>query len=751
LGCPGFRFEKGDAVEIDSVLYAILSTDSDGTLLRSLGASRTQRLLKHEEFWDLYRAGGRLKVRREIAGVLPVAVMRNLDRPHEGFDARSWEETLTRLDYVEFCDRFFSPAKTNRRGRFPANPKGFRRIADFVARLRRRRVAQATGTHFKHLSRESFSGSTVRDWYKRWARSGREMSALVPCHDAKGSFGSNLDGDVLEIMGRWIRERYLTEERPDMSIVYDAVAGEIEKKNEQRVTPLSVPSYDTFRRCIRQWVTPYDLVCLRQGEKKAKNKFGHNHRAPQPLRPLEIVEIDHTPLDLLLVDDDGMRSRGDRRKKVTYRVWLTLARCQMTKMVFGFHLSRDQPSWTSVMCAMKMGVGEKVLDGIDVRSPWPVFGVPEVLKMDNGPEFHSKSLRAAAGQLRMELRRMPRKTPHMKGGIERTIGIVSRDFLGFLPGRLFSNPQVRGDYDSQGRAAVDFEKLQELLTIYIVDILHNKPMGVLLGRTPLMMWESFAGYNVRMPPDPADLDAVLALTIDRTVTKAGITFLGLIYRSPQLSGLRKRAGHIGKMLMVKVDPMDLGSVLVLDESDGNRRGRWIEVPCEYPELSDGVSVVEWKETVSLARDRTEEGRRVALSTLRAARLLLAEEAARLSPRRRKRVSQADVDWASRHAGDPVFDVSPDGEGHSADSPMRSPRRGRKKQQPGEVRDVGEGGHVPSGTGPAAETAPDPELPESWDDEDGAGPDGTDIETGAAPDEENPAGKVDYEDPENWDD
>jgi putative transposase len=700
----GFRFETGDTVEIDGILYERVSQSRDQLNLVSLGSARIPRCVKNDEFWALYHEkrpdadGQRLVVRRGLLGVLPNAVSVNLDRVLDDFDVRWQNQALKRLDYVEICDKLFSPTKLNRRKRFPKRPEGFARAAWVVSRLRYRRAKAFMKPGDDMPKMEVVKGSTLRDWYRRWVHSGRQLKAILPCHDAKGRFGVRLDGEVVEILGRWINEKYLTLECPDATVVFDCALTEINAKNRDRLKPLKAPTYDTFLRCLKAWTTPYDRMLKRDGPKAAEQMFRHVKRAPQATRPLQVVEIDHTPMDVLLVDDEGRPSRGDKRNKPTFRVWLTVARCQATKMIFGFHLSKDSPSWTSVMAALSMGVQQKSLDGLDVKSPWPVFGVPEVLKMDNGVEFHSKSLRAAAGQLRMELRYMPRGKPHLKGGIERVQGVLNHELTSFLPGRTFANPQERGDYPSARRAAVTFAKLHEMVTIYIVDILHNRPMGSLLGRTPLQAWRDLAGFGVRMPPNATDLGAILSLAIDRTVNNSGVMFLGLLYQSKELQAIRKREGHLGHRLLVKVDPYDIGSVLVFDEGHADKKGRWISVPCLYPELSDSVSVKQWKETVDLARQRTEIGKRVALATLRDARRLLVDMGTRVGAKPSK-VSKADVDWAREHVDDPWFSVAPD-----ETSPPESPasgdgelrrRRGRPRRNAAAQPDaqVGDGGHA----------------------------------------------------------
>ena len=64
-----------------------------------------------------------------------------------------------------------------------------------------------------------------------------------------------------------------------------------------------------------------------------------------------------------------------------------------------------------------------------------MLGVPEIIKLDNGREFHSKSLKSAAAQLKIELRYCQPGQPHLKGRVERFFGEVARDFCAMIAGR----------------------------------------------------------------------------------------------------------------------------------------------------------------------------------------------------------------------------------------------------------------------------------------------------------------------------
>ncbi|MCJ2142863.1 DDE-type integrase/transposase/recombinase [Methylobacterium sp. E-066] len=398
-----------------------------------------------------------------------------------------------------------------------------------------------------------------------------------------------------------------------------------------------------------------------------------------------------------MLDGDGAPARDKRREdKRTKRVWLTIAICAATRMIVGFHISTERPSWSSVMHCLRMAVLPKDLDHLRVLTSWPVFGVPEVVKLDNGREFHSRSMKAAAGQLRFELRYMPRGKPHLKGKVERVLGTIARDFCAYLPGRTFRDVRERGDYDSVGQAALTLIQLIEFFTIWVVDIYHNRAHGGLLGRTPLQRWEDLAGYGTRLPPSADDLTPLIALVVPRTIQRHGITFLGLTYQSDDLKGIRRGKGfHFGDEFLIKVDASDLSSLLVLVDEEA----RWITVPCEDG-LADGTSLVEWRDVVQTARRMTREGQRVARATLvRAMELLRAE--CRKAGVKPQRLASIDIDWFREHADDPMFEVAWDvadedaymAERLRSQRPRKAQRSAAAKGQAATAHRVGHGGRT----------------------------------------------------------
>ena len=88
-------------------------------------------------------------------------------------------------------------------------------------------------------------------------------------------------------------------------------------------------------------------------------------------RPLEIVQIDHTRVDVVVVDEETGQTIG--------RPWITLAIDVFTRMVTGFHLTMAAPSRLSTGLALLHAVRDKTawLNNREIKAPWPVAGLPE--------------------------------------------------------------------------------------------------------------------------------------------------------------------------------------------------------------------------------------------------------------------------------------------------------------------------------------------------------------------------------------
>nr|WP_246765143.1 transposase family protein [Ensifer sp. PDNC004] len=176
------------------------------------------------------------------------------------------------------------------------------------------------------------------------------------------------------------------------------------------------------------------------------------------------------------------------------RPWLTLAIDVASRMVAGFYLSLENPSSTSVALAIQHLVLPKDnwLASRGIEAEWPVFGLPDVIHLDNGREFHGKALVRGAAEHGVELQYRPVARPHFGGHIERLIGTMM-GAVHLLPGSTSSDISGRGHYDPQKHAVMTLDELEQWLALQIVGRYHAD-----IHRT------------LRLPPNVAWQDAVAA-------------------------------------------------------------------------------------------------------------------------------------------------------------------------------------------------------------------------------------------------
>ena len=180
---------------------------------------------------------------------------------------------------------------------------------------------------------------------------------------------------------------------------------------------------------------------------------------------LQIVHIDHTPVDVFVVD-------AVHRRPIQ-RPWLTLAIDAASRMVAGFYLSPEAPSAASVALAIHHAVMPKFewLEARGVKGDWPVSGLPDVIHVDNGREFRSRALARGAAEYGVSLVHRPAATPHYGGHIERLIGTMM-GAVHLLPGTTFSSIADRGAYDPEKHAAMTLDELERWLALQIVGRYH---------------------------------------------------------------------------------------------------------------------------------------------------------------------------------------------------------------------------------------------------------------------------------------
>jgi len=475
--------------------------------------------------------------------VVPVSKLRSL-RDAESAQADRSLDTLAPEDLAEAKRRFAIIKPLVRCER--------RREKDVL------RIAEANG----------ISRTTIYDWIRLY-EGRRRVSDLAPRRKGR-KMPKRLAPEVEAIIASVIDEKYLSTQKASGEEVI------LEVERRCRAAKLEAkPCAGSIRARLRA-VDPKLKVLRREGKKAAHDKFGAvKGNFPGADAPLAVVEIDHTLLDIMVLDEEMRLPIG--------RPWLTLAIDVFSRMVVGYHLSLDNPCAFAVGLCLCHGMLDKAaeLERLGVKGEWPVWGKPRMIHSDNGKDFRSYLIQDTLDEhdIRYEFR--PPKTPHYGGHIERLAGTLARK-VHALPGATFSNPKQRGEYKSEAKAQMTLRDLRPWLLNLIVGVYHNKVHDG-IGCPPLARWndgimgtDRFRGTGLPEPiPNPRRLRLDFLPFIERTVQPEGIVWGKIWYRDPLLSQwVRADEGRRRRKFKVRRDPTDISKLYFLDP----RLNDYVEIP-----------------------------------------------------------------------------------------------------------------------------------------------------------------------------
>ncbi|WP_280313537.1 Mu transposase C-terminal domain-containing protein [Nocardia abscessus] len=306
---------------------------------------------------------------------------------------------------------------------------------------------------------------------------------------------------------------------------------------------------------------------------------------------LERVQIDHTPADVIVVDDFHRLPIG--------RPYVTAAIDEATRCVPGLVITLEAPSATSVgLCLAHMVIDKRPwLERLEVEAAWPMGGKPVQLYVDNAAEFKSEALRRGCDQHGIGQDYRPPGRPHFGGVIERLIGTMMT-MVHELPGTTFSNTRERGVYDSDAKAVLILSELQRWMTLAVA-CYHGQPHEGLGGRTSAGVWAERTAAQTT----PATVTNETTFLVDflpvirRSLSRTGFTVDHVQYYADVLRPLISRREHLARFVLRR-DPRDISrsGIWALHPETGD----YLEVP--YRTWSrPAISV--WEHSAAVARLR----------------------------------------------------------------------------------------------------------------------------------------------------
>jgi putative transposase len=294
--------------------------------------------------------------------------------------------------------------------------------------------------------------ATLYRWVANFQQTGLLSSLLA--FKPGGSGLSRLNVAQETATRRAIDQVYLTMQRLPLKAVMKEIDSICAREG------IRAPSHNTVRARIAS-IAPAVRAKSRLGREAAFRLEPHAASFPAPQYPLQVVQIDHTKLDIDLVDEATRLPIG--------RPWITIAIDIFSRMVTGYYVSLDPPGdlSTGQCLAHSILTKESGLRERRIETEWPCFGVMTSIHLDNAREFRGKSLLYACEMYGIDILWRPVAKPHFGGHIERLMGTLAKE-IHTLPGTTFSSSQDLHGYRPAEEARITLKEFDSWLTELIV-------------------------------------------------------------------------------------------------------------------------------------------------------------------------------------------------------------------------------------------------------------------------------------------
>ncbi|EPJ95841.1 Mu transposase C-terminal domain-containing protein [Pseudomonas psychrophila] len=318
---------------------------------------------------------------------------------------------------------------------------------------------------------------------------------------------------------------------------------------------LDSPCKDTVARRVKLLFSKKEHAKIKHGKDAASQSYSARPGKKKVSRPLQWVQMDHTLVDVILLDDD--------RISVIGRPWLTVAIDIKTRVILGYYLSLHVPSTVSVACALSHGILPKTefAKSLGIHSMECLFyGQPEVLHMDNAAEFTSPKFKVGCASFGIQTEYRPYGRKHYGGHVERLIGTFMTTKVHYLKGTTMSNAVARRGIDSAKSATMTFSDFTRWFAREVM--VYHSTIHSELGVSPSQEWSDYYAPNggIPFPPkifQPEKLKLYFMPEETRKINPEGIKLHGETYWDPILSQ------YVGTHnTIVKYDPFNLDEIWV---------------------------------------------------------------------------------------------------------------------------------------------------------------------------------------------
>jgi len=456
----------------------------------------------------------------------------------DGLSAEAKKETHRRIDYLVRLDNMGAFESSSR--------KDLRKAIAFVASAR----GDSATPH----------ESTIYRWKRKYLSAQRDVRALFARFDERGGKGcGRLHPAVEAMIDEAVEEVVMKQRRCSAQDALDHVTLAIQAANRGRPADdrLAAPSKRTIQRRLAL-LAEFDLTVAAASLREAERRFPMQGQSRGVRRILELVEIDHTPIDLIVTDDAGI---------AVGRPVATVVLDRYSRCVLGLHLSLSGHGVPSVFDALRHALMPKVYLAQrykDLGLSWPCFGWMERVLMDNGTEFHADAVADALLNLGIACEFAGSRDPNDKPFIERFLRTLNYGFIHKLPGTTLDKAHKRVGFKAEEDAVLTLGELDRLIHVWICNVYHLRPHGGLDGRAPLTVWkESARAHPPQLKMNAADVDIEFSEVTQSRLQRYGIDLNNSVYSSTRLLTLGRLMPE-GSKVNVKWPRNDVGYIWVWD-------------------------------------------------------------------------------------------------------------------------------------------------------------------------------------------
>jgi len=228
---------------------------------------------------------------------------------------------------------------------------------------------------------KAVSRGSVERYLRAYEASGGDIRALVPAAGRGGGGHARVGAELEEVIQEVLGECRAAPAQRTARAVYFLVVERVRVRNQGRpaAEQMALPGLSTIERRVRA-AGARGVLRRRPGPGERRAVEGVRP-GPRATRPLERVELDHTVLDLIVVDEEDRLPIG--------RPTVTLALDVYSGLPAGLYVGFEPAGYGAAMRCLLHAIlpKEDAQARYGATNPWPVYGLPETLVVDRAPHL----------------------------------------------------------------------------------------------------------------------------------------------------------------------------------------------------------------------------------------------------------------------------------------------------------------------------------------------------------------------------